>query len=86
MTRDEFEVWIGESAHIDEAASRLPKGERSIEKWLKLFAVSLLEVAKEEAENEEPEEEESETFSDDLSEDLDSKDDEEESEEEEDTD
>lgn len=79
MSREEFEAWIEDQryARIQEAFDRLPKGDRSIEKWLKAFALSLAEVAKEESEEAEIEDDET-SLSDDLDDDLEETDDEEE--------
>lgn len=68
MTREEFEIWIEDKDRVSEAIDRLPKGDRSIDKWLKAFALNLNEIAQEESS--EPEEDLEEGLAEDLDEDL----------------
>ena len=81
MTREEFEAWIEDGAHLQEAIDRLPKADRKIDKWIKALLASLQEVAIEEAENEEfSEDEDGEASEDDDDLEPDEEEDEEESE------
>lgn len=80
MSREEFESWIEDDAHISEAIDRLPTTSRTIEQWLKLFALSLNAVAKEESKEAE---EEDDSLSEELDDGLDTDDDEDDGKEEE---
>jgi len=75
VTKEEFESWIEADGNIQEAFDRLPLSDRSHERWLKLFALSLASIAKEE-EGEDPEEDDG--LSEELDEELDTEDEEEE--------
>jgi truncated hemoglobin YjbI len=68
LTREEFETWIEDTSHRDEAIDRLPTSNRSFENWLKLYALALNTIAKEEAK--EADEAEDEAIAEDLDEEL----------------
>lgn len=80
MTKEEFETWVEQDGHIQEAFDRLPLQDRNLGRWLKLFVLTLNSIAKEE-DGEEPEEDEDGLLSDELDDDLDTDDEDEEEEE-----
>lgn len=59
MTREEFEIWIEDEDRVAEAIQRLPEDskDRSIDLWLKLFALALKEIVEEESAKDPDEEE-----------------------------
>jgi uncharacterized protein YgfB (UPF0149 family) len=55
MTRDEIEEWF--ESRVPEAVEQLPDRARSVKQWIKALALTLANIAKEEAEQaDEPDE------------------------------